>query len=158
MFEEGNYNNFYYDVACDKPSPLTEAFDFEYFLRIFKEAKSICSIKKLLATEQRIPGLGNGVLQDILFRSRLNPQTKLSDMIDNQVESLFANTKSTLLEMTQKGGRDTEKDIYRNFGGYKTILSSKTFKDPCPRCAGPIERKAYLGGNVYFCPHCQPLA
>jgi len=27
----------------------------------------------------------------------------------------------------------------------------------CPVCGAAIVRQAYLGGNVYFCPVCQPL-
>ena len=88
----------------------------------------------------------------------MNPQNKLSSLSDAQIKQLFASVKTTLLEMTRQGGRDTEKDIYRKPGKYKTILSSKTLKEPCPRCGAAIERKAYLGGNVYFCPRCQPLA
>ncbi|KAA3404013.1 hypothetical protein F1904_12275, partial [Akkermansia muciniphila] len=45
--------------------------------------------------------------------------------------------------------------LYGNPGGYHSTLSQKTWKEPCPRCLGPITRQAYLGGNVYFCPHCQ---
>ena len=42
-------------------------------------------------------------------------------------------------------------------GGYGVKLSAKTLNHPCPRCGGTIERKAYMGGNVYYCPVCQPL-
>ncbi len=40
-------------------------------------------------------------------------------------------------------------------GGYKTLLSAKTYKDPCPVCEGDIIKQAYLGGSVYYCPSCQ---
>jgi len=57
--------------------------------------------------------------------------------------------------MVQRGGRDTEKDIFGSPGGYKTILSAKTKTMPCPVCGDIIIREAFLGGNVYFCPTCQ---
>jgi hypothetical protein len=38
--------------------------------KLGQEVKKL-SLKALLATEQRIPGLGNGVLQDILFKARM---------------------------------------------------------------------------------------
>ena len=59
--------------------------------------------------------------------------------------------------MTDKGGRDTEKDLFGNFGKYKTILSKNTYKNPCPNCGGTITKEAYLGGSVYYCQICQPL-
>lgn len=156
LFKESENDDIYYLAAKSKPSPLTDAFDFSHFCAIWDEAKPTLSVKGLLATEQRIPGLGNGVLQDILFRAGVNPKSKLRDL-QKKRQSIFDSVKGTLAEMTEKGGRDTEKDLFGNFGGYQTILSNKTWKNPCPVCGSTIERKAYLGGNVYACPVCQPL-
>ncbi len=157
VYPEGTNDNFYYIVARDKPSPLTDAFDVAYFLGLLAEAKSNLSAKAFLATEQRIPGLGNGVLQDILFNARINPRTKLEALSDADKRALFDSIKRTLAEMTEKGGRDTEKDLFGRSGGYKTLMSNKTLEKPCPRCSAAVVRQAYLGGNVYFCPNCQPV-
>lgn len=158
VFPDGDYDdNKYYSGAKAKPSPLTDAFDEAYFSGIVSAAKPNLSIKALLATEQRIPGLGNGVLQDILFRSHLHPKQKINGISDAQWEVVFRQIKDTLAEMAIKGGRDTERDLYGCYGGYQTQLSKNTWKEPCPECGGEIERKAYLGGNVYYCEHCQPL-
>ena len=59
-------DNPYYLGALSKPSPLGDGFDAAYFDRLVAGAKPNLSAKAFLATEQRIPGLGNGVLQDIL--------------------------------------------------------------------------------------------
>jgi len=61
------------------------------------------------------------------------------------------------MAMTSGRGRDTQTDLYGNEGGYKTILSSKTWKNPCPRCGSVIVKEAYLGGSVYYCPECQKI-
>jgi len=47
------------------------------------------SIKFLLATEQRIPGLGNGVLQDILFKAKIHPKRKVADLSEKNKCELF---------------------------------------------------------------------
>lgn len=156
-FKDGENDNPYYLVAKEKPSPLTDQFDEAYFIDLFKNVKQTISIKAFLATEQRIPGLGNGVLQDILFHAKLNPKSKLSTLSEEEKHILFQSVKDTIAQMTQKGGRDTEKDLLGCSGGYKTVLSNKTLKSPCPVCGGEIIRQAYLGGNVYYCPHCQPI-
>ncbi|MEM1485766.1 endonuclease VIII [Oscillospiraceae bacterium PP1C4] len=156
-FSEGENNSPYYLVAKEKPSPLSDEFDQCYFERLFADAKKNLSTKALLATGQRIPGLGNGVLQDILFNAKINPRIKLEAISDSQKEGLYHSVKQTLFEMTAKGGRDTERDLFGCPGGYKTILSSKTIKNPCPICGEPIVRQAYMGGNIYVCPTCQPL-
>lgn len=141
-----------------KPSPLTEGFTKSYFEGIMKEeGAQKTSVKGLLATGQRIPGLGNGVLQDIIWTARLHPRLAVTEMTSGEVDSLYASIRDVLGKMVRQGGRDTEKDIFGNYGGYSTILSKKTLGDPCPGCGGKIERRSYLGGNVYFCPECQRL-
>lgn len=150
-------DNFYYAVCQQKPSPLSDAFDRAYFDGIVNDAGAKLSAKALLATEQRIPGLGNGCLQDILWNARVNPQSKLGKLPPYDITALYDSVKSTLRDMTDKGGRDTEKDLHGNPGGYMTRLSSKTAAYSCPACGGAITRKAYMGGNVYFCEQCQPI-
>ncbi len=156
-FRNGENQNPYYLVTMEKPSPLTDQFDKAYFDQLVESTKPTLSIKAVLATEQRIPGLGNGVLQDILFCAGVNPKTKLDKLDSTALDRLFVSIRGTLAEMSQKGGRDTEKDLFGKYGGYQTILSKKTLKDPCPVCGGTLVRQAYLGGNVYYCPTCQPV-
>jgi len=139
------------------PSPLTEAFDMKYFENLINGVKPSLSAKAFLATEQRITGLGNGVLQDILFNARIHPKRKLETMSDEDREKLFSSVKSTLKNMKNYGGRDTEKDLFNDNGGYRTILSKNTLSHPCRVCGGSLVRQSYLGGNIYFCPICQPL-
>ena len=143
--------DFYYRVAIERPSPLSDAFDMAYFDSLRTNDKLSC--KAFLATEQRIPGLGNGVLQDILWRAGLHPKRKLSTLSRAEFEGMFASVKQVLAEMTALGGRDTEKDLFGKPGGYKTVMSRNN--SMCPGCGGGVTRKAYLGGNVYYCDVCQ---
>lgn len=156
-YRQGTNDNPYYLAARDKPSPLSDAFDEAWFAQIIAQAKPNLSVKGLLATEQRVPGLGNGVLQDILFLAGTHPKRKVSSLTEAAAERLFHCVRDTLRQMTEAGGRDTEKDLFGNPGGYQTILSKNTLKRPCPKCGGQITRQAYMGGSVYFCPACQPL-
>lgn len=153
----GESDNPYYQDARTKCSPLEERFDAGYFSRLWAASKQNLSAKAFLATEQRIPGLGNGVLQDILFRAGIHPKRKLATLGDADAERLFRTLKSVLREMTDRGGRDTEKDLFGKPGGYAVQLSRNTCAEPCPVCGGPIVKEAYQGGAVYYCPGCQPL-
>lgn len=156
-FREGENDSPYYLVTKEKPAPLSEDFNESYFAALFEKEKPALSVKALLATGQRIPGLGNGVLQDILFRAGIHPKSHIGALNGGDRARLFQSVKETLLSMAGQGGRDTEKDLFGCAGGYRTLLSNKTWKNPCPRCAGEILRQAYMGGNVYVCPRCQPL-
>ena len=119
--------------------------------------KPSASAKAFLATEQRIPGLGNGCLQDILFRAGLNPRKKLEDWPDRDGDKVFHAIKDVMADMTEQGGRDTEKDLLGNAGGYRTLMSRNTLGRGCPACGQEVVKEAYLGGTVYYCPVCQPL-
>lgn len=153
----GEFDNPYYKGSLEKISPLEVGFDRAYFDVLRANAKPNLSAKAFLATEQRIPGLGNGTLQDILFRAKLHPKRKISTLSEKEWTVMFDTMKGTLREMTDLGGRDTEKDFFGKYGSYKTRLSKNTWKNPCPVCGGAIVKEAYLGGAVYYCPACQPL-
>lgn len=145
----------YYRLSRDSISPLSKDYTEKQFDKLFAEAKSTLTAKTLLATEQRIPGVGNGVTQDILFNACIHPKQKVLKLPDTKKEALFHSLKDTLTDMAFEGGRDTQTDLYGNYGGYKTILSTKTWKNPCPRCGAAIVKEAYLGGTVYYCSNCQ---
>jgi len=151
------YDNIYHEMSREKVSPISKEFDKAYFDDLINNEKKNITVKALLATEQRIPGLGNGVLQDILFNARIHPKRKIDTLSDKEKENLYHSVKDTLSKMIAEGGRDTETDMYGNKGGYKTILSAKTYKDGCPVCGGEIVKEPFMGGSVYYCPKCQKL-
>jgi formamidopyrimidine-DNA glycosylase len=158
VFLEGELDNLYYRVAKEKPSPFSPAFDKVYFDRMIsaQEVQKL-SLKALLATEQRIPGLGNGILQDILFNAKMHPKKKANTLAGKDKEVLFDSVKSTLSAMAAQGGRDTELDLFDHPGGYKTILCKNTVNKPCPICGTGIKKEAYMGGTIYYCEKCQRL-
>lgn len=154
-FPDGANDNRYYLLAREAPSPLADGFDAGALLATPRAER--LSAKALLATEQRVPGLGNGVLQDILWTAGVHPRSKVADLSDDARRALVAAVPAVLRRMADQGGRDTERDLYGRPGGYRTVLSRHTVELPCPRCGGPVTKEQYLGGAVYFCRTCQPL-
>jgi formamidopyrimidine-DNA glycosylase len=157
-FKEGECDNPYYKTAKEKIPPFSAAFDDAYFNSIIS-ANTVqkLSLKALLATEQRIPGLGNGILQDILFNGKMHPKKKVNSLSLKDRENLYYAVKTTIAAMAAQGGRDMELDLFGNPGGYKTVLSKNTVNKPCPVCGTIIKKETYLGGSVYFCEMCQKL-
>ncbi len=151
------YDNFYYQVAREKPMPGTRAFDYAYFRELRQQASGTLSMKAFLATEQRIPGLGNGVLQDILLRAGLHPKKKMGTVPESRWKQVYEAVADTLRKMTASGGRNTEKDLFGRPGGYAVMLSRHTVGSGCPYCGAIIRKASYLGGTVYFCPNCQEM-
>ena len=157
-FPEGdNDDDFYYAVGKQKPAVFSKEFDLMYFRSLLDQEVLKGSAKAFLATQQRIPGLGNGVVQDILWQSGIHPKRKMNTLSDNEIDSLFGKVKAVLAEMTAAGGRCTEKDLYGRSGGYQVVMCSAGLGHPCPRCGTPITAMSYMGGKVYLCSSCQKL-
>ena len=156
-FPVGQNDNQYYLVAKERPSPLSPDFNEAYFDSLFSSGTDKLSLKAFLATEQRIPGIGNGVLQDILFNARMHPKKKVATLSSADRKLLFDAIKSTLAEMVAAGGRDTDTDLFEQPGGYVTKLSKNTVGQPCSVCGGTVQKEAYMGGSVYYCSTCQSM-
>jgi formamidopyrimidine-DNA glycosylase len=99
--------------------------------------------------------MGNGYLQDILFRAKIHPRRRVVDILEREKLALYEAIVGTLKQAVELGGRDTECDLYGNRGGYASILSSKAKGQPCRECGTLIEKIQYLGGSCYLCPSCQ---
>jgi formamidopyrimidine-DNA glycosylase len=112
-------------------------------------------VKAFLTHEANVCGIGNGYLQDILFRARLSPRRKVRSLDDSDRQSLYRAMRDTLEEAVGRGGRDTERTLFGAPGGYVPLLDKRAKGAPCPRCGRPIEKIQYLGGSCYVCPRCQ---
>jgi formamidopyrimidine-DNA glycosylase len=144
-------------VQKDRITPLDDAFTWDYFHRLFSsvDEDSATSIKYFIISEPGVWGIGNGCLQDILFRAKIHPRRRVIDVAEDEQRVLYDAIKDTLTRMVASGGRESERDLYGNRGKYVRILDSKTKGKPCPECGTPIKKIQYLGGACYLCPSCQ---
>jgi formamidopyrimidine-DNA glycosylase len=143
---------------CDmRPTPTDPEFSFGYFSDLIDECVHLekRSVKGLLTQDQIIPGLGNSIAQDIMFKSKLHPKHPIDDLAGKKRKSLYDAIQKTVSEVIRKGGRNDECDLFSQPGGYERILSKDTDGKPCQECGTKIEKMQYLGGACYFCPRCQ---
>jgi formamidopyrimidine-DNA glycosylase len=139
------------------PSPLDSDFtEAELCRRLDRHAAALNKpIKAFLIHSPNVAGIGNGYLQDILFRSRLSPKRRVSTLSAGDRHTLFLSMRETLAEAVRLGGRDSERDLFDRPGGYVPILDQRAVGRPCPECGTPIQKIQYLGGSSYHCPKCQ---
>lgn len=156
ILHEGEYADKYYLKSKTAISPFSDEFE-PYYRSLLESDKSTLSVKAFLATEQRFPGIGNGVLQDILLAACIHPKRKIGTLSRMEQDKLLSSIVSILHSMTDEGGRNTEKDIFGQPGGYQTKLSKITLSYGCVQCGGAIIKENYLGGTIYYCPVCQKL-
>ena len=156
LYEKGQEHNREY-VKGMRTTPIEPEFTFEYFCTLIDNLviEKKRSVKGLLTQDQIIPGLGNAIAQDILFRARLHPKHPISDLNTGQMRALYDAILNTVGEVIEKGGRYDEFDLYNNRGNYVRIMDKNAVGHPCPECGGNIEKMQYLGGTCYLCPNCQ---
>lgn len=140
-----------------RPTPVEPAFTFEYFSALIDELAQgeKRTTKGLLTQEQLIPGLGNGLAQDILFQAKLHPKHPIAELDKAQRRLLYRAIKKTVTEAVKKGGRNDEYDLYNHPGSYRRVMDKEAVGRPCPICGTEIEKLQYLGGACYVCPRCQ---
>jgi formamidopyrimidine-DNA glycosylase len=156
LFEHGREREWQY-VKNMRITPVEAAFTAEYFAALVVEVRAAGkrSVKGLLTQDQLIPGLGNAIAQDIMFRAGLHPRREIGELVESQVKTLYDEIVATVRDVTAAGGRDDERDLFGQPGGYRRIMSARTAGHPCPRCGVRIEKMQYLGGTCYVCPACQ---
>jgi formamidopyrimidine-DNA glycosylase len=156
LYEAGEEQNRQY-VKGMKITPIEPEFTFDYFCALIDDltAQKKQSAKGLLTQDQTIPGLGNAIAQDVLFRARLHPRHPLTELDTVRRRVLYDAIISIVGEAIRKGGRYDETDLYNQPGGYVRLMDKYALGRPCPECGGEVEKIQYLGGACYICPNCQ---
>lgn len=156
LYERGEERNREF-VKGMRTTPIEPEFTFEYFSTLIDNlvAEKARSAKGLLTQDQIIPGLGNAIGQDILFRAGLHPKHPLASLTPGERQALYQAILNTVREIIDKGGRYDEYDLYHHRGKYVRLMDKNAVGRPCPVCGGDIEKMGYLGGTCYFCPNCQ---
>ena len=137
--------------------PLSDRFTLERFDQLLEEypEKTKKGVKGFLVTSKHINGIGNGYLQDILFKAKIHPSRKIPTLKPEERKKLYTAIQDTMAEAIKLGGREDEHDLYDHPGGYKRLMSNQTAGQPCPNCGTAIQKISYLGGACYICPTCQ---
>jgi len=156
LFEKGQELERKY-IKDMRPTPTESEFTFAYFSNLIGNLPpgEKRSVKGLLTQDQLIPGLGNSIAQDIMFRAKLHPKHLISDLSTHQQRALYEAILSTLETAIRAGGRADEHGFDDQPGGYIRLMDKQSVGNPCPVCGDKVEKIQYLGGACYFCPKCQ---
>ena len=135
-------------------SPIDEEFTFERFSKLLADnSRMLKSV--LVGKDAVVVGLSNSAFQDILYRARLHPKRKASELNKDERRALYDAIKLVLQERIRFKGKDQFYDLYGNQGGYTPAMGPNMKQQPCPICGTSIEKLSVGGGHIYFCPNCQ---
>lgn len=140
------------DIAMD---PFDERFTLEYFSSLLKGKKT--QIKAFLMNQKNVGGIGNMYMHDILFKARLHPQRKISDMSEEEINLLYKSITEVLNLSREKGSFAHEGDFFGQKGGYTMDYFLVGYKEnqPCPVCGQKIVLIKTGTTSSFICPDCQ---
>jgi len=140
------------------PLMLSDEFTPAFFLDFIAKEAGKKTVKNFLVTESRIPGFSNDILHEVLWEAKINPKSKMNLLSREEYISLYNAIRTVLSAVVEAGGKDTDIDIFGNYGGFVTRASKNTAGKPCHRCGDIIVKENnYVGSPIYYCPGCQPV-
>jgi formamidopyrimidine-DNA glycosylase len=117
------------------------------------------SVKSLLLNQERIAGIGNAYIHDILFLARLHPNRKIDTLSDDEIDGLWQAIRDGLVPSMKKGGAFYERNLRGKRGRFvfDDILVGYREGQPCPVCRAKIVKMRTGSTSTFICPTCQPL-
>ena len=135
-------------------SPIDEVFTFERFSKLL--ANNNRALKSVLVGKDAVVvGLSNSAFQDIVYRAKLHPKRKASELSKDEKQALYDAIKLVIHERIRLGGKDQFTDLYGKQGRYTPAMGPNMKQQTCPSCGTPIEKMSLGGGQTYYCPNCQ---
>ena len=134
--------------------PFDSNLNINYLKDKFKNKKN--PIKTVLLDQEIISGLGNIYVDEVLFKSRINPFKKANLLSDLEIEKIIINSKEILTEAIKLGGT-TIRSYTSSLGvtgSYQDKLLVHT-KKICSICKSNIKVSKINGRSTYYCPKCQ---
>ena len=137
-----------YDPILDKEIEINRIYD-----KIINKA---VPIKTTLLDQSIIAGLGNIYVDEVLFKSRINPLLPSNKLKLNELEDIIKNTKEILSNAIINKGT-TIRSYTSSLGvegNYQNFLLVHT-KEVCPLCGLKLTKVKIGGRSTYYCKNCQ---
>ncbi|MFX1323320.1 MAG: DNA-formamidopyrimidine glycosylase [Promethearchaeota archaeon] len=129
-----------------KLGPDAYKMSYEDFKKAVSRRTAI--MKNLLLNQSFVAGIGNIYSDEILFKSKLNPKSRINLLDDTKTVELFNNIKQVL-----KFGIEKEGDLSTYPDSY--LIPHRKKEENCPACGIKLERFELSGRHAFFCPNCQ---
>jgi formamidopyrimidine-DNA glycosylase len=105
-------------------------------------------VKSILLNQEWIAGIGNIYADEILFRARVHPATRTSDLSDKALARLFRATRYILQKAI--GAKADVEQMPKSW-----LLPHRGKSGKCPRCGRELKSATIGGRTAWFCAHCQ---
>ncbi|MFN0104666.1 MAG: Fpg/Nei family DNA glycosylase [Bryobacteraceae bacterium] len=114
------------------------------------------TLKRALTDPRILSGIGNAYSDEILHHARLSPVTLTQRLTPEDLARLFASIHDRLQYFTALLRRQTGLGFPEKVTAFRPEMAAHgKFKQPCPRCATPIQRIVHAANETNYCPACQ---
>jgi formamidopyrimidine-DNA glycosylase len=144
-------------IAHIARDPIDPAFDDALFVARLRRRDS--AVKRALLDQSLVSGIGNIYADESLWRARLNGERRARTLTRAVALDLLGQVRGVLAEALRAGGTSFDA-LYVNATGQsgyfdRSLAVYGRAGEPCPRCANPIRRVAFMNRSSFFCPNCQ---
>jgi formamidopyrimidine-DNA glycosylase len=157
VFKDNELENSYMfkrDFNPEILSPVDETFTFSKFSKLLRDHNQ--ALKSVLVGKDAVVvGLSNSAFQDIIYRARLHPKRKASELNSNEQRALYDAVKLVIQERIRLSGKNQFSDLHQKQGRYIPAMGPNMRKQHCPVCHTTVEELSLGGGKVFVCPKCQ---
>ena len=130
------------DPDVDRLGPDAAALDPEALEAVL--GRSTVALKARLLDQAKVAGLGNLLVDDVLWRAGLDPAREAGRLDGSEIVTLAEAIAATLEELGRRGGSHTgELQPERHREGH------------CPRDGAALQRRTIGGRTTYACPEHQ---
>ncbi|MFN8039011.1 MAG: DNA-formamidopyrimidine glycosylase family protein [Acidimicrobiales bacterium] len=106
-------------------------------------AGSSAPLKARLLDQSRVAGLGNLLVDEILWRARLAPDRPAGSLDAAEQRRLQRTIRTTVRQLLERGGSHTG-----------DLMVARVRGGTCPRCGTPLARQTVGGRTTYWCRSC----
>ena len=142
------------DFNPEALSPIDVEFTLEQFSKILAENNRMLK-PVLVGKDAVVVGLSNSTFQDIIYRAKLHPKRRSSELKKDEMRALYEAIRFILQERIRLKGKDQFFDLYGNQGGYTPAMGPNMKEQACQVCGASIVKLSMGGGQIYLCPKCQ---
>lgn len=144
-------------IAHIAPDPFDPSYDQEQVRTSLR--RSSREIKRALLDQTLVSGIGNIYADEALWRAQVHPRHPCDRLSKPRVDALLNAAREVMAQALSQGGTSFD-SLYVNVNGEsgyfdRSLAVYGRRGEPCPRCAGPVRREAFMNRNSHYCPRCQ---
>lgn len=114
------------------------------------------TLKRALTDPRIFSGIGNAYSDEILWKGRLSPVKRTSQLSDDEVKRLHSAVVDSLEEWTQRLRDEVGEDWPKKVTAFRDDMAVHgKYGEQCPRCGSKVQRIVYASNETNYCATCQ---